>query len=157
MADEIQPQHQALPAIANALQNMHCFLARALASGARTIATGPLAQQAAHMTAVIGNVADVERQLLAAETELQRLKPHQDFLALCREVRAEQQVFVLEHPDTAADVEFLAGAILDRMDGVGHPDDSRDNLLAVAAIALQAVRTLDAQARNRPMEACDAG
>ena len=155
MADEIQPQHQALPPIANALQNMHCFLARALASNARTIATGPLAQQAAHMQAVIGNVAEVERLYEAAEMELRRLKPHEDFLALCREVHAEMFQIGDEKDQPAAEFcdqieAFLSGAIADFQ--CGDFGEARTRFIRGAARIFYLLRLLDGQ----PMEAGDA-
>lgn len=153
MADEPKVQHQALPPIANALQNMHCFLDRALASGARTIATGPLSQQAAHMKAVIGNVAEVERLYEAVESELQRLKPHQDFLALCRELLGEiRAIEQLSNAGQPLDLGGASGRLIDVVEEITEGRRSRPAFLLVAAFAVAAVQALDAA---QPMEAAN--
>jgi len=144
MADETQ--HQVLPPIANSLRNMHCFLDRVLASTASTIPTAPLRQQAAHMNAVIGNVAEAERQLAAAEAELARLRPHQDFLAVCKELYMNRWTF--EQPTPAA----MLASILGKGEIASDREITRGDFIGIAAMALSAALALDAQPAAPEME-----
>lgn len=158
MANELKQAGAALPPIANALRNMHCFLDRVVESGARTVATGPLAQQAAHMKAVIGEVAETERHLQAAEAELARLRPHQEFLAVCRELHREVLAArLLAAP--LSPVDRLLGALESIREVIAEvmtTHGERDDFLSIAALAIDAVQLLDQQPAAPELEAANA-
>lgn len=135
-----------LPPIASALEHFAAFLRAATMPPGQTIPAAPIRQQVRQMNALLGDVADVERQLAAAQAELEKIKPAEDFLAICQEIYRERIAQDLQHggpdhDDTLAPTDW-ADAIEYQLERIAARPP-RECLLHIAALAVAAMQSLD--------------
>lgn len=154
-----ETRNAALPPIANALEHFAKYLRAATMPPGQVVPAAPIRQQVAQMNALLEDVAAVERQLEAAAAELQRIKPAEEFLAICREIHGERAAqdeqwggpghddghmpeawfgLVQRQIDRAA-ASVSDGPAWDRVD----VDLMRTRLVKVAALAVAGVQSID--------------
>lgn len=144
-----------LPPIANALENFARLLRAYSMPPGDTVPAGPIRKLLEHQSAVLSEVARVETELLAAQAELTRIRPAEDFLAICREIRAERALQDSQWGAPGTDgrtgmIDWL-GRLQAQADAADHelglvdaPRFFRARMVKLAAVAVAAIQTCDA-------------